>query len=55
MIHDAKQFDKIEYVIEDQKIGYKEHDGVSFSIVYGYKTMFAYFYESELHRGNISK
>jgi hypothetical protein len=36
------------YIVKEDKIGYKELDTISFKIVYGYKTMFAYFNEHEL-------
>ena len=44
---------KHDYIVQFDKIGYKEQDGISFDVVYGYKTMFAYFYEYE--QGNLSK
>ena len=53
MIVDASDFDTGDYVVLDDRIGYKDQDGVSFNIVYGYKTMFCYFHECE--KGNISE
>eukprot|EP00475_Leptophrys_vorax_P028905 TRINITY_DN420_c0_g1_i3.p1 TRINITY_DN420_c0_g1~~TRINITY_DN420_c0_g1_i3.p1 ORF type:complete len:1644 (-),score=423.25 TRINITY_DN420_c0_g1_i3:60-4415(-) len=48
MLHDLKNFKPGDgYVVKDDQIGYKEQDGVSFSVVYGYKTMFAYFFEMD--------
>ena len=45
MINDAKDEKHIEtYEIEvdkeNKRIGYKEQDGISYTTVYGYKTMF---------------
>jgi hypothetical protein len=47
ILSDLKSFDKHDYVIKDDKIGYKEQDNISFDISYGYKTLFAYFNEFE--------
>eukprot|EP00475_Leptophrys_vorax_P028903 TRINITY_DN420_c0_g1_i1.p1 TRINITY_DN420_c0_g1~~TRINITY_DN420_c0_g1_i1.p1 ORF type:complete len:1662 (-),score=448.40 TRINITY_DN420_c0_g1_i1:60-4469(-) len=48
MLHDLKNFKPGDgYIVKDDQIGYKEQDGVSFSVVYGYKTMFAYFFEMD--------
>lgn len=52
MISDLKVFKQHDYVVKDGKIGYKEQDGISFNIRYGYQTLFAYFYENEL--GNVT-
>ena len=49
MIADLHDF-KHDYLVKDDKIGYKEQDGLSFGVVYGYKTMFAYFHEHEQKR-----
>ena len=49
MIADVDNF-KHDYLIQDDKIGYKEQDGISFDVVYGYKTMFAYFHEHDLNK-----
>eukprot|EP00475_Leptophrys_vorax_P031010 TRINITY_DN4682_c0_g1_i4.p1 TRINITY_DN4682_c0_g1~~TRINITY_DN4682_c0_g1_i4.p1 ORF type:complete len:1758 (-),score=418.12 TRINITY_DN4682_c0_g1_i4:53-4783(-) len=54
MLEDLKHFKPADgYIVKDDLIGYKEQDGVSFTIVYGYKTMFAYFFEMEA--GQISE
>ena len=47
---DLATFQTHTYVVDASKgkIGYKEQDGVSFKIVYGYKTLFAYFFEHQL-------
>lgn len=44
MVQEVGNFQLIDYVVSDGKIGYKELDGVSFDIVYGYKTLFQYMY-----------
>ena len=44
--HDVKSFDKPEYEVLEDKIGYKDNDGISFDIWYGYKTLFAHFQEA---------
>jgi methanogenic corrinoid protein MtbC1 len=41
-----------DYVIQNDKIGYKEQDSISFDLKYGYKTLFAYLHEHE--NGKIS-
>ena len=41
---------KHDYLIIDQRIAYKDNDSLSFSINYGYKTVFAYFYEFQQNR-----
>jgi len=46
MLADLSNF-KHDYFIIDNKIAYKEQDGYSFDVVYGYKTMFAYYQEYE--------
>ncbi len=47
MIVDVQTFDGQEYVVVNDKIGYREQHGVSFDISYRYKTIFAYFCEHE--------
>lgn len=39
--------------MQNNKIGYKMLDSISFTSSYGYRTMFAYIYESQPERGNI--
>jgi len=46
MLSDLKTFENQEYIVQDDKIGYKDQDSVSFKISYGYKTIFAYFKEA---------
>ncbi|CAG9315944.1 unnamed protein product [Blepharisma stoltei] len=36
-----------DYEVQNGKIGYKENDGISFNIVYGCDTLFAYYLENE--------
>lgn len=53
MLYELKTFESgHEYVVMNDKIGYKEQDNTVFDISYGYKTLFAYFMENE--RGKIS-
>uniref|UniRef100_A0A6B2KWF2 Uncharacterized protein n=1 Tax=Arcella intermedia TaxID=1963864 RepID=A0A6B2KWF2_9EUKA len=49
MIQDVQSFNSPEYIVSplDGKIAYKEQDSISTSIRYGYKTAFAYLYETE--------
>ncbi len=35
------------YIVQDGKIGYKQHDGISFSASFGYLTNFSYYNEFE--------
>ncbi|XP_065682686.1 uncharacterized protein LOC136085794 isoform X1 [Hydra vulgaris] len=51
MLADVKEF-KHDYIVKNDKLAYKEQDGVSFDIVYGYKTLFAYYFEHD--EGRIS-
>ncbi|CAF0944002.1 unnamed protein product [Brachionus calyciflorus] len=53
VLFDLKNFESHEYKIFDNRIAYKEQDGVQNNIVYGYKTLFAYYQEHE--RGKINK
>jgi hypothetical protein len=43
---------KNDYVVKNDTIGYKEQDSISYSVKYGYKTLFAYLQEHE--NGKIS-
>ena len=52
MIIDVNAFEKPAYLVKNDKIGYVQLDGVSFSVFYGYKTLFAYYHENE--KGRIS-
>jgi hypothetical protein len=47
MISDLSSFQTHSYEIKNDKIGYIEHDDISFNINYGYKTLFAYYLEFE--------
>ncbi|CAF0753965.1 unnamed protein product [Brachionus calyciflorus] len=47
MITELASFKTHDYEIINGKIGYIEHDNVSFNINYGYKTLFAYYLENE--------
>eukprot|EP00475_Leptophrys_vorax_P026879 TRINITY_DN38247_c0_g1_i1.p1 TRINITY_DN38247_c0_g1~~TRINITY_DN38247_c0_g1_i1.p1 ORF type:complete len:867 (-),score=213.86 TRINITY_DN38247_c0_g1_i1:52-2469(-) len=51
MLDDLKSFrPELNYIVKDDLIGYKEQDRFSFTILYGYKTMFAYFHEMDAGR-----
>jgi len=52
MLNDLNTYESQEYVVEHDKIGYKDQDTISYNISYGYKTLFAYFKEWE--DGNIT-
>ena len=52
MIYDLKSLESHDYIIENDRIGYKEQDGIAFDTLYGYKTLFSYFQENE--NGKIS-
>ncbi|CAF4036847.1 unnamed protein product [Rotaria magnacalcarata] len=47
LIFDLKTFESHDYVVKEDKIGYRKHDEIVYDIVYGYKTLFAYYYEHE--------
>ncbi len=51
MIADLNDY-KHDYIVQNDKLAYKEQDGISFDVVYGYKTMFSYYNEHE--KGRIS-
>jgi hypothetical protein len=53
MIVDLASFESHDYFVLKDKIGYKEQDEIVFNIVYGYKTLWAYYKEHE--KGNISR
>lgn len=53
MLSDVGNFESHHYVVSQDKIGYIEQDDVVFDVVYGYKTLFAYYFEHE--KGRISK
>lgn len=54
MLCDVQSYAEIEYTLSPTgRIGHREHDGISFDIRYGYKTMFLYFHEHE--KGTITE
>ncbi|CAF4322129.1 unnamed protein product [Rotaria sp. Silwood2] len=53
MLSDVKSFESHDYVVNQDKIGYFEQGNIVYNIAYGYKTLFAYYYEHE--KGRISK
>ena len=53
MLSDANNFESHDYVVKNDKIGYIEQDNVIYNVVYGYKTLFAYYYEHE--KGRVSQ
>lgn len=52
MLVDLANLEGHDYVVMHDKIGYRWQDGISFNLVYGYKTVFAYLKEHDA--GNIS-
>ena len=52
MLSDVKTFQTTDYIVVNDKIGYKEGDGISTNATLGYNTLFTYYYEHG--RGNIS-
>ncbi|CAF1394740.1 unnamed protein product [Adineta steineri] len=53
MLADVISFESHEYIVKDDKVGYIEQDNIIFNAVYGYKTLFAYYFEHE--KGKIGK
>lgn len=53
MIADVQSFQSHDYVVKNDKIGYIEQDNIVYNVIYGYKTLFAYYHEHE--QGKISK
>ncbi|KAL4445289.1 hypothetical protein ABPG74_022102, partial [Tetrahymena malaccensis] len=53
MIADLQNYEHEYEITIDGRIGYKEQDGISFNISFGYKTLFAHYKEYE--NGKISK
>ena len=53
MIDDVNKFSDPEYIVHSGKIGYKRLDGINVKTNIGYRTMFAYLYESK--RGVVSE
>jgi uncharacterized protein (DUF1330 family) len=53
ILFDVNNFQSHDYVVNQDKIGYIEQDNVVYNVVYGYKTLFAYYCEHE--KGTISR
>ncbi|CAF3383520.1 unnamed protein product [Rotaria socialis] len=53
MLSDVNSFESHNYNVKEDKIGYIEQDNIIYNVVYGYKTLFAYYFEHE--KGKISK
>ncbi len=49
MVQDLRSLPTHEYLVREGRIGYQEHDGISFKPWYGFKTMWAHF--KEFHDG----
>ncbi|ETO04255.1 hypothetical protein RFI_33142, partial [Reticulomyxa filosa] len=50
MLNDIQKFESHGYQVSNDKIGYKEQDSICYNIRYGYKTLFAYYYENEQNK-----
>ncbi|ETO21276.1 hypothetical protein RFI_15929, partial [Reticulomyxa filosa] len=46
MLSAVQNFESHGYQVSNDKIGYKEQDGISYNIRYGYNTLFAYYHEN---------
>ena len=46
MIFDVKSYTSHDYIVNNNKIGYKEQDNIAYNVFYGYKTLFAYYDEN---------
>ena len=53
MLVDLKAYESHDYIVKEDKIGYREHEQISFNITQRYQTLFAYYAEHE--KGNISE
>lgn len=53
MLVDVQNFQSHDYIVKNDRIAYKEQDNIVWNAVYGYKTLFAYYYEHE--KGHITK
>ncbi len=51
MVGDLRSLPTHEYLVRDGRIGYQEHDGVTFTASFGFKTMWAHF--KEFHAGKV--
>ncbi|CAF2963370.1 unnamed protein product [Rotaria sp. Silwood2] len=47
IIYDVQSFESHDYFVNQDKIGYVEQDNIAYNVVYGYKTLFAYYCEHE--------
>jgi GTP-binding protein EngB required for normal cell division len=45
MLSDIANYESHDYIVLNDRIGYKDQDSISFAVNYGYKTLFAYFKE----------
>ncbi|ETO04469.1 hypothetical protein RFI_32929, partial [Reticulomyxa filosa] len=50
MLNDIQKFESHGYQVSNDKIGYKEQDSICYNVRYGYKTLFAYYYEHERNK-----
>lgn len=50
MIRDLNSYKNDQYKVQNGKIYYKEADGISDEIHYGYRTIWAYFHESKINK-----
>ena len=53
LLFDVQNFQSHDYVVKQDRIGYVEQDNIVYNVTYGYKTLFAYYYEHDL--GKISQ
>jgi len=53
LVTDVKSYSNHQYIVQNDRIGYRKNDSISFSISFGYQTLFAYYQEFE--RGKISE
>ena len=54
LIADLKTYEDHDYIVMNGKIGYKDQDGISYDVTYGYKTLFAYFKEHAAGKVNLN-
>ncbi|CAF3137638.1 unnamed protein product [Rotaria sp. Silwood2] len=47
IIYDVQNFESHDYVVNQDKIGYVEQDNIAYNVIYGYKTLFAYYCKHE--------
>ena len=50
LVYDLLHFESHDYQIDQDRIAYKEHDGLSITATYGHKTLWAYYKETEAGR-----